>query len=107
MAMLWDVATVVEANDSDNPTVAVSDVVALTPSPGSLASWPSLYKTLSEIVRQHGVVVESVDECTSGANYEILLSKAKPLLQKHWHIRFDESGLSYITQEGLTMKLKK
>lgn len=107
-ALLWDVIRVVEADDTDNPVVAVEDAVALTPSPGCLASWPSLYQVLCEIVRNHGTL-EKKDDADSGgaATRFILLSQVKPLLQRHWHSNFDESGLSYFTEEGTTVKCKK
>jgi len=94
-ALLWEVLRIVEAVDTDNPVVAVEDSVALTPRPGLLASWPSMYQVFCELVLDRG-----------GAN-EILLSQLKPLLQKHWHNSFDESGLSYLTEEGSSVKLKK
>lgn len=98
-ALLWDVVRIVDAEDTDNPVVAVEDAIALTPTPGSLASWPSLYHSLCEIVCNHG--------CADADGQAILLSQVKPLLQRHWHSNFDESGLSYFTEEGSTLKLKK
>jgi len=96
-ALLWEVLRLVEAEDTDNPVVALEDSVVLTPRPGSLASWPSLYQVFCELIEK---------SASRGAN-GILLSQLKPLLQKHWHANFDESGLSYLTEEGTPVKLKK
>lgn len=92
-ALLWDVLRLVDGSDTDNPVVAVEEAVVMTPRPGLLACWPSLYKKLDEIV--------------AGAGGELLLSQLKPLLQLHWHANFDESGLSYLTDEGNCVRLKK
>jgi hypothetical protein len=102
-ALLWDNLRIVDKSDTDNPVVAVEDAAALTPSPSGLASWPSLYKVLCEIACSHG---ES-ETTSSSESYNILLSKVKPLLQRHWHSNFDELGLAYFTEEGSTVKLKK
>jgi len=64
-ALLFDVIRVVEADDTDNPVVAVEDAITLTPLPGSLASWPSLYKVLCDIVRSQGSI-EKKDNMDSG-----------------------------------------
>lgn len=102
-ALLFDVIRIVDKSDTDNPVVAVEDAIALTPSPCSLASWPSLYKVLCDIACNHGSFESTVDECS----YVILLSQVKPLLQRHWHSNFDELGLAYFTEEGSIIKLKK
>jgi len=99
-ALLFDVVRIVDTSDTDNPVVAVDDAIALTPVPGGLASWPSMYKVLCDIACNHGEV-EGPDSSM------ILLSKVKPLLQRHWHSNFDELGLAYFTEEGSTIKLKK
>lgn len=99
-ALLWEVLRLVESVDTDNPVVALEDGVVLTPRPNSLASWPSLYQVFCELVL-------NPDRSASGGTNEILLSQLKPLLQKHWHANFDESGLSYLTEEGSPVKLKK
>lgn len=99
-ALLWEVLRLVESADTDNPVVALEDSVVLTPRLSSLASWPSLYQVFCELLR-------SADKSSSGGANEILLSQLKPLLQKHWHANFDESGLSYMTEEGSPVKLKK
>jgi hypothetical protein len=82
----------------------VEDAVALTPEPASLANWPSLYEGLSSIVRNQGTLDNASD---SSSTHTILLSQVKPLLQRHWHKNFDDCGLSYYTEEGSTIKLKK
>lgn len=104
-ALLWDVIRVVDRSDTDNPVVAIEDGIALTPSPGCLASWPSLYQALCEIVCKEGFL-----ENQDGAGvrcHAILLSQVKPLLQRYWHSNFDELGMAYFTEEGSTIKLKK
>jgi len=105
-ALLWDVIRIVEADDTDNPVVAVEDAIALTPSPGCLASWPSLYQVLCEVVRSSGSL-EKTDNADGTSSYFILLSQVKPLLQRHWHSNFDEFGLTYFTEEGSIIRLKK
>lgn len=95
-ALLWDVLRVVDSEDTDNPVVAVEDSVALTPKPGSAASWPSLYQVLCEVVQEHGMGRDG-----------ILVSQLKPLLQRYWHNTFDEGSLGYLTEEGSAVKLKK
>jgi hypothetical protein len=87
--------------------VAVEDAVALTPSPDLLASWPSLYQKLCEIACSHGSIEREDDAESNQRSYALLLSQVKPLLQRHWHSGFDEFGLSYFTEEGSTIKLKK
>mmetsp|Transcript_97830 Transcript_97830/g.169425 ORF Transcript_97830/g.169425 Transcript_97830/m.169425 type:complete len:426 (+) Transcript_97830:114-1391(+) len=103
--LLWDVLRLVDREDTDNPVVAIEDAIALTPRPGSLATWPSLYKVLCEIALNHG----SLDVAGDGrkASRSILMSQLKPLLQRHWHTNFDDCGLSYLTEEGQCVKLKK
>merc|ERR1719160_417608 len=53
-ALLWDVLRLVDSEDSDNPIVAVEDAVSLTPRPGALGTWPSLYKALCSIIVKYG-----------------------------------------------------
>jgi len=43
-ALLWDVLRVVDTSDPDNPKLGVEDAVVLTPRPGFMGSWPSLYR---------------------------------------------------------------
>eukprot|EP00420_Gonyaulax_spinifera_P025117 CAMPEP_0197896094 /NCGR_PEP_ID=MMETSP1439-20131203/38959_1 /TAXON_ID=66791 /ORGANISM="Gonyaulax spinifera, Strain CCMP409" /LENGTH=438 /DNA_ID=CAMNT_0043516579 /DNA_START=107 /DNA_END=1423 /DNA_ORIENTATION=+ len=104
-ALLWDVLRLVEAEDTDNPVVALEDSVVLTAQPRLLASWPSLYQVLCRLVMDYGAPHEQEDQ-TGGAR-GILVSQLKPLLQRHWHSTFDEAGLSYLTEEGSSIKLKK
>lgn len=98
-ALLFDVLRIVDSEDTDNPIVAIEDPIALTPSPGSAASWPSLYGVLCKVVRQHGLVEDG--------ERVVLVSQLKPLLQRHWHNNFDEGSLSYFTEEGSSVKLRK
>mmetsp|Transcript_127831 Transcript_127831/g.238995 ORF Transcript_127831/g.238995 Transcript_127831/m.238995 type:complete len:432 (-) Transcript_127831:65-1360(-) len=108
--LLFDVLRLVDREDTDNPVVAIEDVVALTPRPGSLASWPSMYKVLCEAALHHGTLEVSDTpnaEAPGEVSRAILLSQLKPLLQRLWHSSFDESGLSYLTAEGTSVKLKK
>jgi len=106
-ALLWDVIRIVDASDTDNPVVAVEDAVAMTPTPGALASWPSLYHTLCEIALNQGTLEQRCDEVHGTFSHVILLSQVKPLLQRYWHCSFDELGLTYFTEEGSTIRLKK
>mmetsp|Transcript_1938 Transcript_1938/g.3553 ORF Transcript_1938/g.3553 Transcript_1938/m.3553 type:complete len:448 (-) Transcript_1938:19-1362(-) len=107
-ALLWDVLRVVQSDDTDNPIVALEDAVALVPRPGYLASWPSLYKALCEIVTGHGTHGKCVREDGSEElSHEVLFSQLRPLLQKHWHSCFDEGRLCYMTDEGTCVTLKK
>ncbi|CAE8643683.1 unnamed protein product [Polarella glacialis] len=101
-ALLWDVLRIVDAEDTDNPVVAVEDSIAMTPRPLSSASWPSLYAVLCQVVQEHGM-----EEIEASETRVILVSQLKPLLQSHWHSSFDEGGLSYLTEEGSPIKLKK
>eukprot|EP00933_Yihiella_yeosuensis_P040324 TRINITY_DN34600_c0_g1_i1.p1 TRINITY_DN34600_c0_g1~~TRINITY_DN34600_c0_g1_i1.p1 ORF type:complete len:446 (+),score=73.23 TRINITY_DN34600_c0_g1_i1:212-1549(+) len=101
--LLWDVLRVVDSEDSDNPIVAIEDSVALTPRPGSVASWPSLYEVLCKVVGEYG---SQENEDGAQVNF-ILVSQLKPLLQRHWHADFDECSLNYLTEEGSAIKLKK
>jgi hypothetical protein len=106
-ALLWDVARIADAEDTDNPVLMIEDAVALTPQPASLANWPSLYEALTNIVRNEGTLDTACDANNSSSTYTILLSQVKPKLQRHWHKNFDDCGLTYYTEEGSIMKLKK
>merc|ERR1712070_1313606 len=99
-AFLWDVLRLVDGEDTDNPVLAVEDGVAMTAQPGAPATWPSLYKALCEIVSQYGTQEE-------GKVSSILVSQLKPLLQRHWLNSFDEASLSYLTEEGTPVRVKK
>eukprot|EP00930_Biecheleria_cincta_P003665 TRINITY_DN104594_c0_g1_i1.p1 TRINITY_DN104594_c0_g1~~TRINITY_DN104594_c0_g1_i1.p1 ORF type:complete len:460 (+),score=97.30 TRINITY_DN104594_c0_g1_i1:114-1493(+) len=98
-ALLFDVLRIVDSEDTDNPIIAIEDSIALLPNPGSAASWPSLYRVLCSVVRDHGLLEDG--------ERIILVSQLKPLLQRHWHNTFDEGSLSYLTEEGSAVKLRK
>eukprot|EP00930_Biecheleria_cincta_P058245 TRINITY_DN440_c0_g2_i1.p1 TRINITY_DN440_c0_g2~~TRINITY_DN440_c0_g2_i1.p1 ORF type:complete len:427 (-),score=100.93 TRINITY_DN440_c0_g2_i1:378-1658(-) len=100
-ALLWEVLRLVDSEDTDNPVVAVEDSMVLAPKPGFVASWPSLYKVLCNVVQEHGSIQEDNGE------RGILVSQLKQLLQRHWHSTFDESSFSYFTEEGSVVKIKK
>lgn len=104
-AFLWDDLRMVDGRDQTNPVVAIDDAAAMTAEPNAAATWPSLYKSLCEIVSEHGPIEEEVsgDEVARA----ILVSQLKPLLQRHWHKVFDESSLSYITDQGKFVRVKK
>lgn len=99
-SLLWDVLRVADSEDTDNPVLAIEDDVAMTPRPGRLATWPSLYMSFCELVQQEGTP-------DSNGENQLLLSQLKPLLQAHWHSSFNECGLSYFSREGTAMQLKK
>lgn len=103
-SLLWDVLRIVDSQDTDNPIVAVEDNVAMTPKPGAPATWPSLYSSLCEIVNEHGAQEE-----TDGGDHvcALLVSQLKPHLQQHWHCGFDEANMSYLTEEGTSVRVKK
>lgn len=100
-ALLWEVLRLVDSEDTDNPVVAVEDPVALTPKPGCVASWPSLYKVLCSTIQEYGITQEDNGE------RGILVSQLKQLIQRHWHSTFDESSFNYFTEEGSVVKIKK
>lgn len=100
-ALLWEVLRLVDSEDTDNPVVAVEDSVVLVPKPGCVASWPSLYKVLCNVIQEHGSIQDESGE------RGILVSQLKQLLQRHWHSTFDESSFSYFTEEGSVVKIKK
>jgi hypothetical protein len=99
-ALLWDVLRVVDSSDEANPVLGVDDAVALTPRPGMLGCWPSLYCALCEIAREHG-------EKGQHGERGLLLSQLKPLLLRHWHAGFDESGLGFLSADGAFSRLRK
>lgn len=103
-ALLWDVLRLVDVEDTDNPVVAVEDCVALTAKPDACATWPSLYQALCNIAIEHGAQEEAYGDKTVNT---ILVSQLKPLLQRHWHSNFDEGSLSYFTDEGTPVRVKK
>jgi len=105
-ALLQDVLRLVEASDTENPVVALEDALVMAPRPGSLASWPSLYHALCSVVEEHGCLVNH-GGAEGEVTHELLFSQLKPLLQRHWHSSFDEGNLSYFTEEGSPVRLKK
>jgi len=102
-SLLWDVVRIVDAQDTENPVLAVQDDLALTPQPGCLASWPSLYVSLCEIVSQYGS--ENSSEYVDSSR-RLLVSKLAPLLQKHWHQDFAEIGSNYFQTGGKSVQFK-
>lgn len=98
-ALLWEVLHVVNSEDVDNPVVAVEEGVVLTPRPGYLACWPSLYCACSEVVKKYGTVQDE-SRC-------LLLAQLKPYLQQDWHSNFNEYGVSYFSEQGKLTNLKK
>jgi hypothetical protein len=103
-ALLWEELRLVDSEDTDNPVVAVEDHMALTAKPGAPATWPSMYKSLCEIVNEHGTQEEISGDDSSRA---ILVSQLKPHLLRHWHSAFDECSFSYLTEEGTPVRVKK
>lgn len=110
--LLWDVMRLVDGSDTDNPVLAIENSVALTPRPGFMASWPSLYASLCSIVQSSGAV-EVLSEAdvaagsSTGAVRSVLLSQIKPLLQSHWHQDFEETALGFLSEDGNFTKVKK
>jgi len=104
--LLWDVLRLVDTEDTDNPIVAIDDSVVLTPHPGSMGSWPSLYVALCDAV-QTSCTIQLEPEENAGAVRCLLLSQLKPLLQSRWHANFDENGLGFLSEEGSYVKMKK
>lgn len=102
--LLWDVLRIVNASDDQNPVVAIEDCMALTAQPGAAATWPSLYRSLCDIVCKNGFRDESDPH---EAVQAVLVSQLKPLLQQNWHSEFDECRLSYFTEQGKCVRVKK
>lgn len=66
-----------------DPLVALVDRVALTPLPGYLGTWPSLYKALCAMVRHFGDEgVPPIDGTIDRPGQSLVLSKVRPLLEK-------------------------
>jgi len=108
--LLWDVARLVDVTDTDNPILALEDGVALSPQPGCIGSWPSLYSSLCTIVQNNGADELQATQATAVSRHagrSLLLSRVKPLLQAHWHAHFDEASFSYWNEQGATVKVKK
>lgn len=98
--LLSDVLRVVDTEDVDNPVVAVEDGVAQTPQPGLLGSWPSLYQVICSVVLEYGS-----QSCSQVM--ELPLCQLRPLLEKHWHADFHECSMSFRSDEGSFIRLKK
>merc|ERR1719331_3085922 len=79
--LLWDVLRLVDADDTDNPVVAVEDAVVLMPRSRALGTWPSLYQTLRKIVLSHGSPETNTDAKGGELSKGLALSQLKPLLQ--------------------------
>lgn len=108
-ALLWDVLRIVDREDSDNPVVGVEDGVALTPQPGLLGCWPSLYQVLCNIVVEHGAAQQemALNQELGLNTHSLLLSQLRPLLERHWHASFDESSLGFRGEDGTFVRFKK
>jgi len=105
-ALIWDVLRVVDKGDSDNPILGIEDGVALSPQPGFLSCWPSLYKVLCEVVLENGM--PEMGATTGGEPAScLLLSNLRPLLESSWHANFDETTLGFRNEDGTLVKLKK
>eukprot|EP00930_Biecheleria_cincta_P007900 TRINITY_DN1091_c0_g3_i1.p1 TRINITY_DN1091_c0_g3~~TRINITY_DN1091_c0_g3_i1.p1 ORF type:complete len:1102 (+),score=169.81 TRINITY_DN1091_c0_g3_i1:69-3374(+) len=66
-----------------DPVIALADEVALTPLPGYLATWPSLYKTLCAMLQHFGADgVPPIDGSIDRPGKSLVLSKVRPLLEK-------------------------
>merc|ERR1719329_599247 len=112
-ALLWDVLRLVDSEDEDNPVVAAEDAVVLTPRPGFLGTWPSIYHTLCEVVQRYGsadalppAIAAEAGDAPAGA-LGLLLSHLKPLVQSSWHPSFDESGLGFLSEAGTFVRMRK
>jgi hypothetical protein len=101
-SLLWEVLRVVDGEDVDNPVLAVEQGVALTPRPGYLVTWPSLYAACCTAVESNGIAEGPGSEVRG-----LLLSQLKPLLQNLWHPEFTECGLKYESGDGRSVRPKK
>jgi hypothetical protein len=112
--LLFDVLRLVEHNQTC-PVVAAEDAHVLTPRPGLMGSWPSLYQTLCTVVTSSGAVepsplpggADDAGGAPRGLVRSLLLSKLKPLLMTHWHPEFDETNLSFFNEDGTVGRVKK
>lgn len=105
--LLFEDLRLVDGKDENNPKVAIDDAAAMTPRPDACATWPSLYKSLSDIVNKHGEEMVVSVNGSSQPTRAVLVSQLKSLLQKDWHVNFDEGSLSYVSEEGKWVRLKK
>lgn len=115
-ALLLDAARITNIDDSDNPVFVVKDSIALTPKPGLLGCWPSLYVSFCQIVNKYGESLSPVsatdlgmepENCKSSSGSVLLLSQLKPLLVRHWHANFDESNSGFVNERGNFCRFKK
>lgn len=109
MALLGGGVRVVD-EDADDPVVAIEDALALVPHRGLMGSWPSLYRTLCEVVLGSGAPVPPGESDCARVSPDarcLLLSTLRPLLQRHWHTSFDENTLGYLSPDGSFSKFKK
>jgi len=110
-ALLWDVLRVVDSSDPQNPLLGVDDAVVLSPHPGCMGSWPSLFRALCAAVEKncaHGTqITPGMADGSQAAVRSMLLSQLKPLLQTTWHVNFDENGLGFLNEDGSYTKMKK
>jgi len=105
--LLWEVLRVVSTEDADNPLLAVDDSAALTPRPGLMGTWPSIYQTLCEVVQPADAPEEHCSKADSAASRGLLLAQLKPLLQVNWDANFDETSMGYLSEDGALVKMKK
>jgi len=110
-ALLWDVLRVVDSSDPQNPMLGVEDAVVLTPRPGCIGSWPSLYRALCTAVEKNCAnetqMTPGMADGSQTVVRSMLLSQLKPLLQTTWHVSFDENGLGFLNEDGSYTKMKK
>lgn len=104
-SLLWDVVRFIDTSNVEDPLIGVEDCIAISAEPRTAASWPFLYCLLCGIVRNHGIMEEAAS--SDGEVFAILVSQLKPKLQNDWHSDFDESHLSYYTEQGKLVRVKK
>lgn len=105
--LLWDVAKVVDCEETDNPIVSIEDSIALIAQPGLWGCWPSLYQSLCEIVISQGTSQLCPQEGSSKPAVGVLLSQLKPMLERHWHANFDENTGGFLNGSGTFIRFKK
>lgn len=111
-SLLQDVLRVVDTEDDENPSIGVEDNVALSPHPGFLGCWPSLYQALCEIVLENGSrepIPEqpSESEPPTRVTASLMFAQLRPLLQANWHVKFDEGTMGYRNDDGQFRRFKK
>eukprot|EP00927_Polykrikos_kofoidii_P078955 TRINITY_DN75757_c0_g1_i1.p1 TRINITY_DN75757_c0_g1~~TRINITY_DN75757_c0_g1_i1.p1 ORF type:complete len:498 (-),score=70.39 TRINITY_DN75757_c0_g1_i1:53-1486(-) len=106
--LLSDVARIVDAEDANNPLLVLEDQATLTPHPGMVGCWPSIYSSLCQIVRDHGEdVTASVGDGSGLVVFEMFMAQVKPSLESHWHPNYDENSFCYLNKRGMIFKFKK